>query len=1049
MAQAIETIRRHIPPGREVWTYGASMGGTGALMFARPLGATGVLALYPQASVDLTRASFDPRWMDDRQRIARYDDSWLDHAPTANTWLLSDPRFSLDQQHIDMITKDHDGIHLVPLDFSEHSCMRMLLECGMLSATIRSIFDGTFELQAFRSAIRRERHRSPVALTGAANALARRGKLLLACRFSNAAVTLLAQAKQAGHSLDPATTVVAMHGHAINLVRARNRDGAANYLRHLRDEPLISADHDWQLLQLAFASGDRQEAARLFSKRQRNGQMTGPWQTAMVGCMKNKFFSPEQLAQLGKTPRKPDMVVGPSHAIRWQWHLRDGVVPGPLPPEKFCGLGGAPVWSRMLFDRATATLGEHGHLALLVPDFRFGNGILLDAEAKSGPLLQDGFLAIAPEALTPEHDRAMLDRSMAALQAWHDRFGNRARYVFWCLFGRQVHDRMAGKHITDGRYQHPVFTYEEIVARLPDLDVVDLAPLLRRPMHDVRRLFIDPSSNPSQIGYLLLSGMLFDGLDALTAYERAVATVEADMVALAKKIRNSAGRPVVLTGRSVWLDILVTLLGATGSRKLADAGLIVMPLDPAPGQPPLEDCLRQHTVESCHPIILAAGGADLSPQLATRFGTKPEFWQSAEVIDWETATETPITARNETPRHRYKPTGSPKASKTAELRLVSSMVEQGPLGMPSWAGIRHVLERIATGAPATKPPAQKVEVSNPVATSGITIEGDALLTEDGVAFLIGGNHSVLKYATGAWRPGPDSLANFERNIASRGKIASAAGARFAHVIFPDKQSVMTEAFPYQPVTRLGDLYTAHLGDRTRPLVLYPADQLHDAPEPAFQKLDTHLTDHGSLAVLRLMLARVDIQAERALTQIEARIMKPQRWSGDLGNKFTPRLFQEGVVLDANWPVTELRSPGGFNNGMIDLLFNPGAEHDGTVLMFGDSFFRMMLKQLSAVFSRVVHLRTPFLHPEIVELVAPDIIFTGNAERYLARVTADSDAHAFSLYTELQGGPNLREDPAFFEAWRAMTSPRSAFAREFLQKLGFTREDCTAPIQPAQ
>ena len=274
MDQTIETIRRHIPPGREVWTYGASMGGTGALMFARPLEATGVLALYPQASVDLTHASFDPRWIDDRQRIARHDDSWLDHPPTANTWLLSDPKFSLDQKHIDMIKQDYDGICLIPLDFSEHSCMRMLQECGMLSATIRSIFDGSFKPQTFRSAIRRARHRSPVALTGAANALARRGKQQLACRFSSAAVTLLTQTKQEGRSLDPATTVLAMHSHAINLVRARNRKGASNYLRHLRDAPLISVDPN--LLAAIIIYWNTKHLGQAVAARQRAGLNCAP-----------------------------------------------------------------------------------------------------------------------------------------------------------------------------------------------------------------------------------------------------------------------------------------------------------------------------------------------------------------------------------------------------------------------------------------------------------------------------------------------------------------------------------------------------------------------------------------------------------------------------------------------------------------------------------------------------------------------------------------------------------------------------------------------------
>ena len=129
-----------------------------------------------------------------------------------------------------------------------------------------------------------------------------------------------------------------------------------------------------------------------------------------------------------------------------------------------------------------------------------------------------------------------------------------------------------------------------------------------------------------------------------------------------------------------------------------------------------------------------------------------------------------------------------------------------------------------------------------------------------------------------------------------------------------------------------------------------------------------------------------------------------------------------MILDRDWQTTELRSSGGFNDGMIDLLFNPKAAIDRTLLLFGDSFFRMMRKQFSAVFSKVVHLRSRFFHREMVTLISPEYILTGNAERYLSDVQPAQEAPAFSLYPHLRNDDIPPMDPDFLAAWRAVTAP---------------------------
>lgn len=323
--------------------------------------------------------------------------------------------------------------------------------------------------------------------------------------------------------------------------------------------------------------------------------------------------------------------------------------------------------------------------------------------------------------------------------------------------------------------------------------------------------------------------------------------------------------------------------------------------------------------------------------------------------------------------------------------------------------------------------------------AGRDAESDVILGKNNIAFLIGGNHSVLKYATGELTPSAKSIAAFSANIAFRQAIAAKRKAPYLHVIFPDKQSILTDDFPYQPVHRLGDIYMASLNDDVRSAILYPADQLRDAKRPVCQPLDTHLTDLGSLEILRLMLEAIGLNAVEALARIDRCINKEIQSAGDLGGKFTPPLQQTCLYLRPNWKIMEYTSPGGFkNDGMVEIMINPEAEIDKTVLIFGDSFFRLMLRQMSAVFSRVICLRTRFMHPEMVTLVQPDIILSGNAERYLAQVVSDREAHAFSLYPHLRKSTDLAMSSEFVTAWSALTAPRSARFKSFLEAQGWPR-----------
>lgn len=376
--------------------------------------------------------------------------------------------------------------------------------------------------------------------------------------------------------------------------------------------------------------------------------------------------------------------------------MRDRVVESPLDWKSYIGLGGAPVWHKSLLRRAAEVAGLDGHVVVIVGDFRFGNSVLLEDPTPSESTL-DGFTGIARDAMSVEDDFSMLSRSMRGIAEWNDAFGPRARYVFWDLFGRQVNDRLAGSHIANGPYRHPVFNYDEVVQSLPGFNVIDLAPLLRLPMHEVSRLLIDNSNDPSQVGYLLLNALVFEGLSAREAYDRAVSIVETELMNLGRRIVATAGRPVVLTGRSVWLDTLSRYLGAQGTQQLADAGLLLAPLDDTPGRPTHRQVTDAVDLQKCAVVVVSAGGKDLAAELASVFSTGLAPWASAVVVDWESSAAPAIQERGETPNFSRLDSRRIDHPQAVSPDVVSSMVEQGPLGMPSWSGIVGLLEQLADG----------------------------------------------------------------------------------------------------------------------------------------------------------------------------------------------------------------------------------------------------------------------------------------------------------------------------------------------------------------
>ena len=396
--------------------------------------------------------------------------------------------------------------------------------------------------------------------------------------------------------------------------------------------------------------------------------------------------------------RPAGAIVGPSHCVRWSLHARSGVVESVVPHDRIFGIGGAPIWSKAVFEKAEELASDGSSLAVMVGDFRFGNSICLTDHSARDHAFLDGHLSIDLNAITPEHDYEMLERSLSTLQLWHKRFGSRAKYIFWDLFARQVHDRLSGKYISNKKYVHPTFDYDVIAERTDDLEKYDVFSLLAHPMHELSRLFVDQSAHPSQIGYRFLDNILGRGAGPSEAYRQAVDQIEGALFDVAGKSQALNAGKVLLTGRSVWLETLSRYLGADGAYRLADQGIIVAPLLHVQGQPTLQQMVPDaEQLRHCRRVVFAPERTDLRRELSQRFGTRDDAWDDIYLIDWESAVAPTIKNRRETPRFPHQAPYSPVPAHYISLEVSPHMVEQGPLGTPSWAGLLLILNVIASG----------------------------------------------------------------------------------------------------------------------------------------------------------------------------------------------------------------------------------------------------------------------------------------------------------------------------------------------------------------
>ena len=187
MPEAMAAVRGVVSGARRVLNYGVSMGAYAAIRFADAVGATGVLALSPQYSVDPAKAPFEERWREDGRRIVWRPEIDGPIGSAVTPIVVFDTR-SHDARHVEMIRNDIE-IREIGVPNLGHPSTTVLAELGLLGPLVFESLDGTVDALAYARAIRARRFESSVYVSHLAEeqprhrirtavALARRGLAL-------------------------------------------------------------------------------------------------------------------------------------------------------------------------------------------------------------------------------------------------------------------------------------------------------------------------------------------------------------------------------------------------------------------------------------------------------------------------------------------------------------------------------------------------------------------------------------------------------------------------------------------------------------------------------------------------------------------------------------------------------------------------------------------------------------------------------------------------------------------------------------------------------
>jgi len=301
------------------------------------------------------------------------------------------------------------------------------------------------------------------------------------------------------------------------------------------------------------------------------------------------------------------------------------------------------------------------------------------------------------------------------------------------------------------------------------------------------------------------------------------------------------------------------------------------------------------------------------------------------------------------------------------------------------------------------------------------ISNNVLVGKEGYLFLYDGGQEQFSFLLGNKKPTQTSITNFIQNIRNRAFLLESRGILFNHIVFPSKPIINHSYLPNE-FKRIKSIYESHYKPNAEDIfenLIYPNNsliKLEDNGMSTFRKLDTHNTDKAKETLANLLLNKLGIN-EPFEYPYTTRHMQ-----GDLSNLLgLPSSSPEYIanLCPGPYKVVGNRAhlPGNTNEVLISTyLYNSTKKR---VLIFGDSFYKDLIPFLQPYFSDLMYVRSQHIHMDIIDAYSPDIVLTGNAERYLSNVRSDNFSQ--NVILELYGDKDYQPDKDYLDAFKAQLS----------------------------
>lgn len=220
-----------------------------------------------------------------------------------------------------------------------------------------------------------------------------------------------------------------------------------------------------------------------------------------TGLISDDVIEIDSLRKIAQKMEYDCVVIGPSHISNWYNCIREKSVPEV--PFYLFGAPGLSLGSKTTLRAVDFFVKLLGFtVVLFVPDFRIGNASLLNNQNAGNGLFID------PELLNYELDLRSYNKNCQILSDLTAKYGNKIKFIFWCLYGRERTNIRNRKYIYNDLYHHPIWNYKTLKEKY-NKNIIDISEL----GEEIFELIEDDGSiHPTTTGYNYLSKKIKEAL---------------------------------------------------------------------------------------------------------------------------------------------------------------------------------------------------------------------------------------------------------------------------------------------------------------------------------------------------------------------------------------------------------------------------------------------------------------------------------------------------------------------------------------------------------